>query len=276
MERKGLPAAAGPASHRRHPLPPPLAMPPSVPIQYRSPSSEPQMTNPLLDFTDLPPLDQITPPHVAPAIDTLLEEAETAAEQARNVAPATWETFASPLEDATEKLGRAWGQVTHLQSVLNTPELREAYNAALPKVTRFFSALAQDQALYAQYRVLAQAPESSGFSQARSRTVENALRDFRLGGAELEDDRRVRFAEIQQELASLSAKFSENLLDATDAFALYVEDEAGLSGLPADVLAACAAAAREDGRQGWKLTLHMPCYLPVLTYADSRGLRETL
>src|SRR5690554_3604673 len=276
MERKGLPAAAGPASHRRHPLPPPLAMPPSVPIQYRSPSSEPQMTNPPLDFTDLPRLDHITPAHIAPAIDTLLEEAEAAVEQARNVAPVTWDTFVTPLQDATEKLGRAWGQVTHLQSVMNIPQIREAYNAALPKVTRFFSALGQDQALYAQYRTLARSPGFKAYDQARRKAVENALRDFRLGGAELEDDKRARFTEVQQELASLSAKFSENLLDATDAFALYVEDEAELAGLPADVLAACAAAAREDGRQGWKLTLHMPCYLPVLTYADSRDLRETL
>ena len=234
------------------------------------------MTNPLLDFSGLPRFDAIRAEHVAPAVDSLLAEAETAVERAREVEPVGWETFVEPLQDATERLGRAWGQVTHLQSVMNTPEIREAYNAALPKVTRFFSALAQDQALYAQYRALAAAPEFEGFDAARRKAVENALRDFRLGGAELADEERARFAEVQQELASLSAKFSENLLDATDAFALYVEDEAELAGLPADVLAACAAAAREDGRQGWKLTLHMPCYLPVLTYADSRDLRETL
>lgn len=234
------------------------------------------MTNPLLDFTGLPRFHHITPAHVAPAIDTLLEEAEAAVEQARNVSPVTWDTFVTPLEDATEKLGRAWGQVSHLQSVMNSPQIREAYNAALPKVTRFFSALGQDQALYAQYRSLAQSPEFNGYDQARRKAVENALRDFRLGGAELEDDKRARFTEVQQQLASLSAKFSENLLDATDAFALYVEDEAELAGLPADVLASCRAAAEEDGRKGWKLTLHMPCYLPVQTYADNRSLRETL
>src|SRR5699024_2284389 len=147
---------------------------------------------------------------------------------------------------------------------------------ALPRVTSFFSALAQDQALYAQYRALADAPEFQDYDAARRKAVENALRDFRLGGAELPDAQRARFAEVQQELASLSAKFSENLLDATDAFALYVEDEAELAGLPADVLSTCRAAAEADGKPGWKLTLHMPCYLPVQTYADSRGLRETL
>ena len=234
------------------------------------------MTNPLLDFSGLPRFDAITPAHVGPAIDALLAEAETAVAHARTVSPVTWEGFITPLEDATERLGRAWGVVGHLQAVLNTPELREAFNAVLPRVTRFFSALAQDQALYAQYRALAQSPEFAGFDQARRTAVENALRDFRLGGAELDEDDRARFAQLQEELAALSARFSENLMDATDDFALYVEDRAELAGLPDDVLEACRAAAREEKRNGWKLTLHMPCYLPVQTYADSRALRETL
>ena len=234
------------------------------------------MTNPLLDFSGLPRFDAIRAEHVAPAIDALLAEAKTAVERARTVEPVTWDAFVEPLQDATERLTRAWRQVSHLQAVVNTPELREAYNAALPEVTRFSSALAQDQALYAQYRALAEAPEFEGYDAARRKTVENALRDFRLGGAELPEDGRARFAEVQQELATLSAKFSENLLDATDAFALYVEDEAELAGLPSDVIASCRAAAEQDGRKGWKLTLHMPCYLPVQTYADNRGLRETL
>lgn len=223
------------------------------------------MTNPLLDFSGLPRFDAITPAHVGPAIDALLAEAETAVAHARTVSPVTWEGFITPLEDATEQLGRAWGVVGHLQAVLNTPELREAFNAVLPRVTRFFSALAQDQALYAQYRALAQSPEFAGFDQARRTAVENALRDFRLGGAELDEDDRARFAQLQEELAALSARFSENLMDATDDFALYVEDRAELAGLPDDVLEACRAAAREEKRNGWKLTLHMPCYLPVQT-----------
>src|SRR5690606_34163489 len=134
----------------------------------------------------------------------------------------------------------------------------------------------QNEALYAQYRALAQSPEADGFDAARARAVENALRDFRLGGAELPGEKKTRFAEVQEELAALGAKFAENVLDATDAFALYVEDEAELAGLPADVKASCRAAAEQDGREGWKLTLHMPCYLPVQTHADNRGLRETL
>ncbi|WP_282278349.1 M3 family metallopeptidase [Stenotrophomonas sp. PS02297] len=232
--------------------------------------------NPLLDFSGLPHFDAIRPAHVTPAIDALLAAAEAAVKAAETVAPVSWETFVVPLDDATEQLYRAWGQVAHLQAVADTPELREAYNANLPKISRFGSAMAQNPALYAQYKALAAAPEAADFDEARRRVLDNALRDFRLGGAELAEADKARFAQIQQELSALSAKFSQNVLDATDAFALYVEDEAGLAGLPADVLANARAAAQKEGREGWKLTLHMPCYLPVQTYADNRALRETL
>ncbi|HET6395220.1 MAG TPA: M3 family metallopeptidase [Pseudoxanthomonas sp.] len=234
------------------------------------------MDNPLLDFSGLPRFDAIRPDHVGPAIERLLAEAEAAVVAAERVAPVTWDSFVVPLEDATERLWRAWGQVAHLQAVVNTPELREAYNANLPKVTRFGSALGQNLALYAQYRALAQSPEYAGYGPARRKAVENALRDFRLGGAELEPAAKARFAAIQEELAALSARFAQNVLDATDAFALHVDDPARLSGLPAEVVAAARAAAEKDGREGWKLTLQMPCYLPVQAYADDRGLREAL
>lgn len=233
-------------------------------------------SNPLLDFSGLPRFDEIRPGHVTPAIDALLAEAEAAVKTAETVAPVSWESFVAPLDDATERLYRAWGQVAHLQAVADTPELREAYNANLPRISRFGSAMAQNPALYAQYKVLAASPEAAAFDPARRKVLDNALRDFRLGGAELDDAGKARFAQIQQELSALSARFSQNVLDATDAFALYVEDEAEVSGLPADVLANARAAATRDGRQGWKLTLHMPCYLPVQTYADSRALREAL
>lgn len=232
--------------------------------------------NPLLDFSGLPRFDQIRPEHVGPAIDTLLEQAEAAVKQAEAVSPVTWESFVTPLEDATERLWRAWGQVSHLQAVVNTPELREAYNANLPRVTRFGSSLGQNLALYSQYKALAASPEYAGYDAVRRKVVDNALRDFRLGGAELEEAAKQRFAAIQEELAALSAKFSQNVLDATDAFALYVEEESRLAGLPAEVVAAARAAAEKDGKPGWKLTLQMPCYLPVQTYAEDRGLREAL
>lgn len=234
------------------------------------------MTLPLLDFSGLPRFDAIKPDQITPAIDQLLVEADAAVKRAETIAPVSWESFVVPLDDATERLYRAWGQVTHLQAVVNTPELREAYNANLPKVTRFGSALGQNLALYAQYKALAQSPEAKDYDAARRKALENALRDFRLGGAELDEAGKARFTAIREELSALAAKFSNNVLDATDAWALYVEDESRLAGLPADVLAAARAQAEKDGRAGWKLTLQMPCYLPVQTYAEDRGLREQL
>ncbi len=234
------------------------------------------MNNPLLDFSGLPRFDAIAPEHVAPAIDQLLAQAEAAVKHAEQVAPVTWESFVVPLDDATERLWRAWGQVGHLQAVVNTPALREAYNANLPKVSRFGSALGQNLALYAQYKQLAAAPEAAGYDEARRKVIDNALRDFRLGGAELDDAGKQRFSAIQEELSALSAKFSQNVLDATDAWSLHVQDEARLAGLPTEVRAAARAAAEKDGMPGWKLTLQMPCYLPVQAYADDRDLRATL
>ncbi len=234
------------------------------------------MTNPLLDFSGLPRFDAIRPEHVAPAIDRLIADAEAAVQAAETAAPVDWEHFVVPLDDATERLARAWNQVAHLEGVVNTPELREAYNAALPKVTRFWSALGQNLALFAQYRRLAASPAFAGYGDARRKVVENELRDFRLGGAELPDAEKARHGEIREELSALSAKFSQNVLDATDAYALHVEDEAKLAGLPADVVAACRAAAEKEGRSGWKLGLQMPVYLPVQAYADDRELRATL
>ena len=233
-------------------------------------------TNPLLDFSGLPRFDAIQPEHIAPAIDALLAEAEAAVTTAETVTPVTWATFADPLDDATERLWRAWGQVGHLQAVVNTPALREAYNANLPKVTRFGSALGQNLALYQQYRALAAAPEAAQYDPARRKVLENALRDFRLGGAELDDAGKARYSAIREELSALSATFSQNVLDATDAWSLHVEDRAELAGLPDDVIAAARAAAEKDGLPGWKLTLQMPCYIPVQTYAEHRPLREAL
>jgi len=233
-------------------------------------------TNPLLDFSGLPHFDAIQPEHIAPAIDALLAEAEAAVRAAETVSPVSWAGFVVPLDDATERLWRAWGQVGHLQAVVNTPALREAYNATLPKVTRFGSALGQNLALFQQYRALAAAPEAAHYDAAQRKVLENALRDFRLGGAELDAAGKARYSAIREELSALSAKFSQNVLDATDAWSLVVEDAAELAGLPDDVVAAARAAAHSDGLAGWKLTLQMPCYLPVQTYADHRALREAL
>ncbi|HIE4191111.1 TPA: M3 family metallopeptidase [Stenotrophomonas maltophilia] len=234
------------------------------------------VANPLLDFSGLPRFEAIRPEHVAPALDVLLAEAEAAVSTAEQVQPVRWETFVAPLDDATERLWRAWGLVGHLQGVVNTPELREAYNSNLPRVTRFASALSQNLALYRQYQTLAASTEAARFDEAQRKVLDNTLRDFRLGGAELAPEAQQRFAAIKEELSALSAKFSQNVLDATDAWSLIVEDEARLKGLPEDVKAAAHAAAQKDGKSGWKLTLQMPCYLPVQTWGEDRDLREIL
>jgi oligopeptidase A len=158
------------------------------------------VANPLLDFSGLPRFEAIRPEHVAPALDVLLAAAEAAVSAAEQVQPVTWQTFVAPLDDATERLWRAWGLVGHLQGVVNTPELREAYNSNLPRVTRFASALGQNLALYRQYQTLAASAEAARFDAAQRKVLDNTLRDFRLGGAELAPEAQQRFAAIKEEL----------------------------------------------------------------------------
>ncbi len=234
----------------------------------------PAALNPLLDFSGLPRLSELKPEHVAPAIDQLLAEGRATVSAVANAAP-TWQAFVAPLEDVNERIGRAWGQVSHLHAVMDSPQLREAYNANLPKITEYWTALGQNEALFAGYKKLRASAEFEALSAPRRKIVENALRDFRLGGAELPADKKPRFAEVQAELARLGAKFSENLLDATNAFSIVV-DESRTRGIPADVLEAAREAAQKDAKAGWKFTLHAPSYVPVMQYAEDRALRETL
>ncbi|MEW6590213.1 MAG: oligopeptidase A, partial [Pseudomonadota bacterium] len=233
--------------------------------------------NPLLDFSGLPRFADFKPEHVTPAIDQLLADCRAAVKQAEAPdTPAEWDAFVAPMEDANERLGRAWGQVSHLHSVMDSPELREVYNANLPKITVYYAELGQNEALFAKYKALAASPAFASLSPARRKIVDNELRDFRLGGAELPADKKARFMQVQEELAQLSAKFEENLLDATNDYALIIDVEDELAGIPDDVLEAARAAAEAAGTTGWKFTLHMPSYLPVMQYADSRELRQIL
>ena len=234
-------------------------------------------TNPLLDFSGLPRFDAILPSHVQPAITELLADNRRRIDRlADDATPATWTAFAGPLTDGIEQLSRAWGIVGHLHSVNDIPEWREAYNQMLPEVSRFYAELGQNLKLFAKYKAIREGAEYATLSPARRKIIDNEVRDFRLSGAELPEDKKPRFQAIQEELASLSAKFSENLLDATNAFAEIVTDEKELAGLPADVIQAAREAAEKDGKDGWKFTLHMPSYWPVLQFADSRRLRAVL
>ena len=230
------------------------------------------MSNPLLDFSGLPLFDQIAPDHVAPAVDELLAQADAALERVCDPAfEPQWSAISAVLDVATERLGRAWGAVSHLNSVADTPELRAAYNAALPRVTDFWTRLGADERLYAKY----QAIEVQGLNAEQARAQRNALRNFVLSGAQLQGNDKQRFAAIQERQAELSQKFSENALDATEAFAYYASAEE-LVGVPADVVQAARQSAQAEGKEGHKLTLKMPCYLPVMQFAHSSALRETL
>jgi len=233
--------------------------------------------NPLLDFSGLPRYGSVRPKHVASAIDQLL--GENRALIARLTAKATvasWKEFADPLENANERLWRAWGVVAHLHAVDDSAPIRDAYNANLPKITRYRTELAQNLQLYEKFKALRASMGFEELSQAQRKIVENDLRDYRLGGAELEPPSKRRFGEIQEELAALEAKFSENLLDATNAFSALIADRRELLGVPEDVLEAAKEAARQDGQEGWKLTLHAPSYGPLMQYAENRDLREKL
>jgi len=228
--------------------------------------------NPLLRFDALPLFDQIHPEHVPEAIDALLEQAEKALETVTAVSfAAEWTAVARLLDVATEKLGMAWGAVNHLNSVADSPELRSAYNAALPRVTEFWTRLGADERLYAKYKAM----DVAALNPEQRQAHKNAMRNFVLGGADLTGEARKRFAEIQERLAALSQKFSENTLDATDAFAYYAT-EAEVEGVPEDVKHTALMAAQADGKSGFKLSLKMPCYLPVMQFANSSALRETM
>ena len=232
--------------------------------------------NPLLDAAPLPAFDRIVPAHVTPALDILLAEADAALERAAgDTVPADYDAMSAVLDVATERLGVAWRCVSHLNAVADTPELRTAFEDNLPRVTAFYTRLGADQRLYRKAKAIQAGAAAAGLSPARRRAVANAVRDGALGGAELEGAARLRHAEIEARLAELSHRFSQHVLDATDGFAYYAS-EAELAGIPADVRSAGRAAAAAEARDGCKLTLHMPCYFPVMQYAEDRALRERL
>lgn len=238
------------------------------------------MKNPLLDFSTLPRFEEIQNEHITLAMDELLRDCRAVMNTVKNSSEVPdWQDFVQPVVDVNERLSRAWGQVTHLNAVMNNPELREIYNANLPRITQYYVELSQDPVLFEKFKQLQTGPAFSNLNQARRKIVENQLRDFRLGGAELSPEDKARFMQIQEELSALSAKFSDNLLDATNAFSLFVENQDELTGIPDDILQAASEAAAEDTSitvPGWKFTLHAPSYLPVMQYADNRGLREQM
>ena len=234
--------------------------------------------NPLITFgRGIPAYAEVKPEHINSAISYLLKEAEAAVHKATDAnTPCTWNALAEPLEDATESLGRSWSVISHLNSVADTPELRAAYGEMLPQVTAFFSSLSQNLALYDKFKVIQNSSEFSKLSTAQKKVIENALRDFRLGGAELTDAQKPRFAQIQDEQAILGKAFSDHVLDATDGFVHLIADEAELAGLPEDAITAAADTAKQKNLEGWAFTLHFPSYYPVMQYSENRALRQLM
>ncbi|MGL4668754.1 MAG: M3 family metallopeptidase [Saezia sp.] len=231
--------------------------------------------NPLLDFSDLPRFADIQPEHIVPAIDMLIEQANTALENvATTPSIQTWQQMSAGLDVATERLGRAWGAVNHLKAVKDSPDLREAVNEEIPKITAFWTTLGQDERLYAKYKAI-KASSYAELNPAQKRALDLSLQSFILSGAELEGMQKERFAQIQEEQAILAQRFSEHLLDATDGWEMYTCEEE-LHGVPADIMGALKAGAESKGKTGYRLSLQPPIYIPLMQYANNRQLRETL
>jgi len=235
------------------------------------------MNNPVLNRQSLPLFDQIKPDHISPAIESILKEANTLIESLKKKgATASWENFVEPIEIISEKISRAWGQIEHLNAVVNSDNLRKAYNDNLIKLTEFYTNLSQDESLYKKYQSLKDSEAFKSLTSSQKRIIDNVLREFKLGGAELNEKDKNRFKAIQEKLAKLSTQFEENILDATNEFSIIVNNLDELMGIPEENIKKALADAKEDKKEGYKFTLHLPSYLPVMQYADSRPLREKL
>jgi len=234
------------------------------------------MSNPLLNLERLPPFSKIRPEHVEPAIDQLLAEGrETTEHLLSSAGPYTWDNLIAPLEQLDDRLGRAWSPVSHMNSVVNSDELRQTYNACLPKLSEYATEMGQNERLFLAYKQVAETGE--GLNQAQRKLLENALQDFHLSGVDLPKAEKQRFKAISQELSQLTSRYEENLLDATHAWSKPIDDAGELAGLPPSALDLARQTAQQRGKsEGWLLTLEFPSYLPVMTYADSRELRREM
>ncbi len=235
------------------------------------------MSNPLLTFDGLPPFKHIKPEHIEPAIDALLAENRAAIETvlAENDVY-SWDNFIQPLEEVGDKLDRAWSPVSHMNSVVNSDELRDAYNACLPKLSEFGTEVGQHAGLFNAYQSIADSEEYNHLDRSQKKIIDNALRDFRLSGIDLSDDKKARYKEIKQQLTKLTTKYEENVLDATNAWFKLITDQTELAGLPDSAIAMAKQMAENNDNQGWEFTLDFPSYYAVVTYSDNQALRKEM
>ena len=234
------------------------------------------MNNPLLsNNTILPLFSKIKPEHIEPAITQLLEEARTVVKKhLQATTEYTWENLIEPLENAEDKLNKAWSPVSHMNAVVNTDELRLAYNACLPKLSDYSTEMGQNEQLFNAYKVIADSNEFATLDSAQKKIIQNALRDFRLSGVDLDNEKKQRYKEISQELSRLASNYEENLMDATNAWSKVIRNEQDLAGLPPSALAQAKQTAESQDQDGWMITLQFPSYQAIMTYADDRELRR--
>ncbi|MEZ9650562.1 oligopeptidase A [Vibrio lentus] len=235
------------------------------------------MSNPLLTFTDLPPFSQIKPEHVKPAVEQVIEECRNKIEQVLegNTSP-IWDNLVAPIEEVDDRLGRIWSPVSHMNSVMNSDELRDAYESCLPVLSEYGTWVGQHKGLFEAYKAIKASEAFSALDQAQQKTITDALRDFELSGIGLPADEQHRYGEISKRQSELSSQFSNNVLDATMGWSKQVTDVAELAGMPESALAAAQAAAEAKEQEGYLLTLDIPSYLPVMTYCDNQELRKEL
>lgn len=235
------------------------------------------MSNPLLNFTDLPPFSQIKPEHVKPAVEKAIADCRAKIEQvlAGNTEP-TWDNLVAPIEEVDDHLSRIWSPVSHMNSVMNSDELRDAYESCLPLLSEYGTWVGQHKGLFEAYKAMKASEDFASLTQAQKKTITDSLRDFELSGIGLPADEQHRYGEISKRMSELGSKFSNNVLDATMGWTKHIEDEKQLAGMPESALAAAKAAAEAKELDGYLLTLDIPSYLPVMTYCDNQELRKEL
>ena len=233
--------------------------------------------NPLLTMSGLPPFQHIKAEHIEPALKAIIKENREQIEiLLKENKHFTWDNLIQPLEDMDDRLGRMWSPVSHMNSVVNSDELRDAYNNCLPLLSEYSTEMGQNVELYKAYQSIKDSAEFAMLDEAQQKIIENALRDFHLSGIDLPDEKKKRFREIRQQLSKLTSKYEENILDATQAWSKHITDEKLLAGLPESALAMAKQAAEAKELDGWLFTLNFPSYYAVISYADERALREEM